>query len=124
LGSDKDYLARILIVDDDSTFRRTLRLSLRSLGHETTDAGSGDEAMQFAKAAAPDVAVVDWQMPGMDGLQTCNALHGRFGVPVIMISANQANSKSSAFAAGASDFLNKPFALEDLLMSITTILQR
>jgi len=116
-------LARILIVDDDSGFRKTLRLALRSSGYEITDAGSGDEALRSAEASVPDLALVDWQLPGLDGLQTCLRLRTTYGLPVIMISGNRSISRSATLVAGASDFFEKPFVLQELLASIQRLLR-
>ena len=64
-----DTTPRILIVDDDSRFRRTLHLALDSHGYEVIDAADGEEALRFVAAGAPDLIVLDWQMPGMDGIR-------------------------------------------------------
>jgi two-component system KDP operon response regulator KdpE len=117
-------LIHILIVDDDTRFRRTLHVALGSLGYEVADAASGREALESAKTAAPDIALVDWQMPEMDGLQTCQALQTSYHIPVIMISGNRASSRAKAMEAGADDFLAKPFSIQDLLASIESTLKR
>lgn len=114
---------RILIVDDDSRFRRTLYLGLASVGYDVRDAGDGESALGAIAAAAPDLIVLDWQMPGMDGIQTCRVLRMRSGVPVIIISGNRSNSKEAALSAGANDYLAKPFTLEELLARIETALK-
>jgi len=104
-----------LIVDDDSRFRRTLHLGLVSHGYEVSDAADGKEALDALANIAPDLIVLDWQMPEMDGIQTCRILRLSSDVPVIMVSGNRSNSKEVALAAGATSYLAKPFSMNDLL---------
>lgn len=114
---------RILIVDDDPQFRRTLHLALGSCGYKTCDAADGEEALEAVAASVPDLVVLDWQLPGMDGIQTCRALRARYNVPVILVSGNRSSSKDLALDAGASDYLAKPFAIKDLLTRIESAVQ-
>lgn len=116
-------MPNILIVDDDPRFRRTLVVALDSLGYQVSDASGGKEALDLVQSSAPDVVVVDWQMPDLDGLQTCRALRAGFDVPVIMVSGNGSNSRDKALDAGANDFLTKPFSLKDLVTSIESTLK-
>ena len=104
-----------MIVDDDSRFRRTLHLGLVSHGYEVSDAADGKEALDALADIAPDLIVLDWQMPEMDGIQTCRVLRLSSDVPVIMVSGNRSNSKEVALAAGATSYLAKPFSMNDLL---------
>jgi len=114
---------RILIVDDDPQFRRTLHLALDSYGYKAGDAADADEALEAVAISAPDLIVLDWQLPGMDGIQTCRTLRARYDVPVIIVSGNRSNSKDAALDAGANDFLAKPFAMNELLTRIESALQ-
>jgi len=116
-------VARILIVDDDPRFRRTLRLALDSSGYEVGDAGGGKEALDTVALSEPDLIVLDWQLPDMDGIQTCKALRAHSDVPVIMVSGNRANPKDVALSAGANDYLTKPFGVNELLRRIESALK-
>jgi len=116
-------LTRILIVDDDAQFRRTLRLALTSLGYQVADAASGTQAMESLKTSVPDIVLIDWQMPDMDGLQTCQAVRSSWDVPVVIITGNRANPRAKAMAAGASAFLTKPFSVQDLMARIESTLK-
>jgi two-component system KDP operon response regulator KdpE len=116
-------LKHVLIVDDDARFRRTLHVALGSLGYEVTDVASGSEALELVKTATPDIALIDWQMPEMDGLQTCHALQAGYRIPVIIISGNRANTRAKAVEAGASELLGKPFSIQDLLATIESTLK-
>jgi two-component system KDP operon response regulator KdpE len=117
-------MARILIVDDDPQFRRTLRLALDSHGYQVDEAADGKAALDSVDASAPDLIMLDWHLPELDGIQTCGALRVHTDVPVIMVSANRSNSKDVALAAGANDYLTKPFSLNDLLTRIEASLKR
>lgn len=116
-------MPRILIVDDDPQFRRTLHLALDSCGYEVGDAVDGKEALDTAAATAPDLIVLDWHLPDMDGIQTCRTLRARSDVPVIMVSGNRSNLKDVALSAGANDYLTKPFSMNDLLGHIESALK-
>jgi DNA-binding response OmpR family regulator len=112
-----------LIVDDDLRFRRTLHLALHSYGYEVGNAADGQEALDSIAASAPDVIVLDWHLPGMNGIQTCRAVRARSDVPVIMVSGNRSNSKEVALDAGANDYLAKPFSMDDLLIRLQSALK-
>lgn len=116
-------VARILIVDDDPQFRRALHLALSSCGYEVDDAANGREALASVAASSPDLMVLDWQLPGLDGIQTCRALRVSSGVPVIIVSGNRSNLKEIALNAGANDYLAKPFSINELLTRIGAALK-
>ena len=116
-------VARILIVDDDPQFRRTLRLALDSHGYQVDAAADGNEALDAVAARAPDLVVLDWHLPDLDGIHTCRALREYSKVPIIMVSGNRANSKDMAVRAGATDYLSKPFSLGDLLTRVESALK-
>jgi DNA-binding response OmpR family regulator len=113
----------ILIVDDQAQFRRALRLGLEVKGYETREAGSGDDALKLMQSDSPDLILLDWIMPGMNGLGVCRAIRKNSDVPIIMVTSKQ-TGRSEAAAAGASDFLTKPFTVEELLPHIESALRR
>ena len=92
-------------------------------GYKVSDAADGEEALDAVAASVPDLIVLDWQLPGMDGIQTCRVLRLNYNVPIIMVSGNRSNSKEVALAAGASDYLAKPFAMNELLTRIESTLK-
>ena len=116
-------MTSILIVEDDPQFRRTIHLALDSHGYQVEDAANGEEALDAMTAEAPDLVVLDWQLPGMDGIQTCRVLRLSSDVPVIIISGNRSNSQEDALDAGANDYLPKPFSVEELLTRIHSALE-
>ena len=117
-------MLRIWVVDDDAQFRRTLHLGLSAHGYEVDAVADGKEALSVLAASAPDLIVLDWQLPGMNGIQTCRMLRLSSDVPVIMASGNRSDSKEAALEAGADDYLPKPFSMNQLLIRIQTVLKR
>lgn len=111
-------MARILIVDDDPQFRRVLRIALLAKGHEVREAASGADALTIVSTDTPQLALVDWQMPGLDGLQTCRAIHRSSDIPVIMVTAKNQSDREEALAAGAVDYVTKPFEFDYLMTRV------
>src|SRR5689334_129728 len=94
-------LPRILVVDDDPQFRRMLHPALDSHGYQVDDAADGEAALDAVLAHPPDLILLGWRLPGMDGIETCRALRARSSAPVVMASANRSNSRDVALHAGA-----------------------
>lgn len=117
-------MARILIVDDEVRFRRVLRIALAARGHDIWEAGSGSEALSILRTGTPQLVLVDWQMPGLDGLQTCRAIRGWLNIPIIMVTSRSQDDRDQALAAGADDYMTKPVALDDLMARVASALSR
>lgn len=111
----------ILIVDDQPQFRRVLRLALCVNGYEIREAGSGADAMELLRTESPDLVLLDWQMPEADGISVCRAIRAMYKVPIIMVTSRQ-DGRSQAIAAGANDYITKPFHVGDLLTHIESAL--
>jgi DNA-binding response OmpR family regulator len=114
-------VARILIVDDEPQFRRAIHLALAVQGHDISEAANGDDALKLEQDQPFDLILVDWLMPDMDGLTLCRAIRAKSDVPMIVITSRQ-DGRSGAMAAGANDYLRKPFAIDNLLSRIETVL--
>lgn len=117
-------LARILIIDDEPRFRRALRLALDARGHEVIEAESGVDALASLQSRVPHVILLDWQMQGLDGLQMCRAIRASFDVPIIMVTSRDTSGRDQALAAGAVDYITKPFELDELLWHVNSALSR
>ncbi|MGA7415456.1 MAG: response regulator transcription factor [Bryobacteraceae bacterium] len=113
----------ILIVDDDPQFRKALHLALGSCGYQVTDAIDGEGALASVASSTPDVVVLDWQLPGIDGIQTCREIRARADVPVIIVSANRPMSHTMVWEAGAVGYLTKPFSMNELVTHIESALK-
>jgi CheY-like chemotaxis protein/phosphoribosyl 1,2-cyclic phosphodiesterase len=114
-GGSDDPL-RLLIADDDPDIVRLLTVTLRSEGFVILTAGDGESALQIARAERPALILLDWQMPGRDGLDVCRALRAEADprlrdVPVVLLTAQAGAEKTEAgFEAGVTDYLTKPFS--------------
>ena len=106
---------RILVADDDSVFRRLYCHLLESQGHETVQAENGEQAWQaLHRVDAPRFAILDWVMPGIEGVELCRRLRAtarhRLSYLIVSTSKSETVDLVSALDAGANDFLAKPFA--------------
>jgi two-component system KDP operon response regulator KdpE len=118
-------LGRILIVDDEPQVRRVLRTALIAHGYEVGDARSGEEALQRLSEECPDVVLLDLNLPGMGGIQSCRAIRAGSQVPIIVISVRRSEGdKIEALDAGADDYLTKPFGVEELAARIRAVDRR
>jgi two-component system KDP operon response regulator KdpE len=113
------------VVDDDPQIRRVMRTTLVAQGYEAHDARSGDEALEKFRAAKYDLVLLDMNMPGIGGLETCRAMRAASDVAIIMLTVRNAESdKVNALDAGADDYIVKPFNTPELLARIRAALRR
>lgn len=119
---------RLLIVDDDADIRDVLRITLESAGYAVTDCDNGQTAVELAKAGPPDLLIADYQMPGLNGQQVCEALKQDLllrHIPIIMLTGQGAiTDKVRGLDAGADDYIVKPFEPRELLARVRMILRR
>jgi two-component system, OmpR family, KDP operon response regulator KdpE len=116
---------RILVVDDEPQIRRILRTTLTTAGYEIEDAKTGDEALEKLREYRPDLVLLDINMPGMGGLETCKAIRADPNVAIVMLTVhNTEATKVEALDAGADDFISKPFSTPELLARIRAVLRR
>ncbi|MGZ4814256.1 MAG: response regulator [Terriglobales bacterium] len=111
---------RALIVDDSSTMRSVLRMVLRGVGIETVEAGNGAQALQQLKQSkAVDFALVDWNMPEMNGFEflcTLRADHANDGIKVVMVTTEtELTHVQHALERGANEYIMKPFTRESVI---------
>ena len=116
-------MAKILIVDDEPQFRRALRLALAVKGYEVQEAANGLDALNAMQTQLLDLVLVDWLMPEMDGLSLCRAIRTLSDVPIVIVTSKQ-DGRSEALAAGANDYVRKPFAVNELLLHIQSALTK
>ena len=118
-------LARILIVDDDPDIRKVLQLLLKDK-YFVAEAADGLSAIEYIRANPDtDLVVLDVMMPGLDGIQTCEALRKLSNMPVLFLTAKSAEQdRVSAYESGGDDFLSKPFSQAELLAKVSSLLRR
>jgi len=116
---------RILVVDDESQIRRVLRAILIPEGFDVDDAKSGNEALDYLRSGGYDLVLLDIDMPGMTGFETCRAIRALSDMPIIMLTARSAEKdRAKAFDAGADDYITKPFRTPELLARVGAALTR
>jgi two-component system, OmpR family, KDP operon response regulator KdpE len=117
--------AIILVVDDEPQIRRVLRTTLTSHGYVVIEARSGDEALALIRAEHADLVLLDVNMPGRSGLETCREIRSSGDVPIIMLTVrNTERDKVQALDVGADDYVVKPFGAEELMARIRAALRR
>jgi len=118
-------MATILIVDDDRKIIDMLRRTLTYEGYRVATAADGREALAQAQAEPPDLVVLDWLMPGPDGLEVAKRLRATSETRILMLTARDAvGDRVEGLDSGADDYLVKPFAPEELLARIRALLRR
>jgi two-component system KDP operon response regulator KdpE len=116
---------RILVVDDDPQIRRVMRATLTGHHYEVVEARSGEDALERFREELPDLVLLDMNMPGMDGLETCRLLRQGSEAPILILSVrNTEKDKVAALDAGADDYVTKPFGMEELLARIRAAMRR
>ena len=117
--------ATILIVDDEPQIRRVMLTTLTSHGYTVVEAASGEEALEKLRSERPDLIILDVNMPGISGIETCAEIRTSSDVPIIMLTIrNSERDKVQALDAGADDFVVKPFGVQELMARIRAALRR
>ena len=117
---------KILVVDDEQAVRESLRRSLRFNGYDVLTANDGLEAVEAVRAENPELLILDVMMPNMDGLEVCRTLRSEgWDRPILVLTARDGVSdRVAGLDAGADDYLPKPFALEELLARVRSLVRR
>jgi two-component system KDP operon response regulator KdpE len=115
----------ILVVDDSPQIRRALRTILISQGFVVIDARTGEEALDLIRKQRVELVLLDVNLPGMSGIETCKEIRRASRIPVIMLTVrNSERDKVQAFDAGADDYIVKPFGSEELTARVRATLRR
>ena len=119
-------MANILAVDDSSSMRQMVTFTLKGAGHQVTEAGDGQEALNKAKSQQFDLIITDVNMPVMDGITFIKKLRGEVNykfTPMLMLTTESAvDKKSQGKAAGATGWIVKPFNPDQLLNTVKKVL--
>ena len=116
---------RVLVVDDEPQILRALRVILRESGFEALPASTGEEALDLAALQHPDAGFVDLLLPDIDGVELCRRLREWTDIPLIVLSAvGDEDAKVRALAAGADDYVTKPFGPRELVARLQANLRR
>ena len=118
-------LPRILVLDDEPQILRALRVILRDAGFEAVTASTGEEALDRAAVKPPQAAIVDLMLPDLDGVEVTRRLREWSEMPIIVLSAvGEEDRKVEALAAGADDYVTKPFGPRELVARLQAALRR
>jgi len=113
------------VCDDEQQILRALRVILRDAGFEALPASTGEEALDVAAVERPDAAIIDLVLPDIDGVELCRRLREWSELPVIVLSAvGDEEVKVRALAAGADDYVTKPFGPRELIARLNANLRR
>jgi len=121
-------LSKILIIEDEAKIARFVELELRHEGYEVKTAGDGPGGLQAVQAWQPDLLVLDLMLPGISGIEVCRRLRAAeetAQLPILMLTAkDDVSDKVMGLDMGADDYMTKPFAIEELLARIRSLLKR
>jgi two-component system, OmpR family, response regulator MprA len=120
-----DQSLTILIVEDDPAIESLVSLGLRYEHYHVISTGNGVKGWQLFQEKQPDLVILDWLLPGMDGLKLCRMIRAQSDVPIIMITARDAISdRVDGLETGADDYIVKPFHIDELIARVHARLRR
>jgi two-component system KDP operon response regulator KdpE len=116
----------ILVVDDDGSTRRALRVTLSGMGFSVVEAARGEEALSLVRVSWFDAVLLDIDMPGMGGIETCRCIRRAIArLPILMLTVlDSEDDKVLALDAGADDYITKPFQLRELTARLRSAVRR
>src|SRR6202171_3624565 len=118
-------MASILIVEDESALNDLIRTELQAEGHVVRQARDGRTALQMVEEQTPQLVLLDWMLPGLDGLSVCRQLRERHLMPIIMLTARTEEvDRVLGLEVGADDYVPKPFSMRELLARTRAALRR
>jgi len=116
---------KILVVDDEEPIAEILEYNLRKAGYETQAAYDGEQALQIFESSKPDLVLLDIMLPGRDGIDVCEQIRKNSSVPVLMLTAKDAEDDVvQGLNAGADDYITKPFSPREVLARVRAQLRR
>jgi DNA-binding response OmpR family regulator len=115
----------ILVIDDEANIRELVGLYLTAAGFEVTGAEDGAQGLEVFRSLNPALVVLDYMLPGMDGLAVCRAIRAESNTPVIMLTARDSDlDKVSLLESGADDYVVKPFSPPEFVARVRAVLRR
>ncbi len=118
-------MSHILVVEDERDLNDLLARQLRQEGHEVSQAYDGPDGLLAVAADHPDLVILDWMLPGLDGIAVCRKIRERSLTPVLMLTARSEEADVVlGLEVGADDYLSKPFSMRELLARVRAMLRR
>jgi two-component system response regulator MprA len=116
---------RILVVEDEARITQFLKRGLIYEGYRVDVAYDGQSGLDLAREQPPDLVILDWMLPGLDGLEVCKRLRAASSVPILMLTAKEEiQDRVTGLDAGADDYLVKPFSFDELMARIRALFRR
>jgi two-component system KDP operon response regulator KdpE len=118
-------MTRVLVVDDEPSILRALRINLSAREYDVSTAVDGTSGLAAVARDRPDVIILDLGLPDMDGTEVIHGVRGWTSIPIIVLSAwGQESQKVAALDAGADDYVTKPFGMDELLARLRAAVRR
>jgi DNA-binding response OmpR family regulator len=118
-------MATILVVEDERDLNALVRQHLEDEGHRVVQAFDGPSVLTLAQQEHPELVILDWMLPQLDGLEVCRRLRKQSIVPILMLTARAEEvDRVLGLEVGADDYLTKPFIIRELLARVRAILRR
>lgn len=118
-------MARILIVEDEAALSDILRADLEAEGHTVSQAFDGPSALALVESQQPQLVILDWMLPGLDGLAVCRRIRQKHLMPILMLTARASEvDRVLGLEVGADDYVVKPFSTQELLARVRAMLRR
>ena len=116
---------RILIIEDEARIAQFLERGLIYEGFQVSVASDGQTGLAMARDNPPDLVILDWMLPGLDGLEVCRRLRAAGNVAILMLTArDDIKDRVSGLEAGADDYLVKPFSIDEMIARVRALLRR
>src|SRR5690625_2862335 len=118
-------MTRILVVEDEESYRAPLTYQLKKEGYEVISATTGDEGLDIFRRSGADLVLLDLMLPGMSGTDVCREIRRESSVPIIMVTAKDSEiDKVLGLEFGADDYVTKPYSSRELIARIRAVLRR
>src|SRR5437868_7379597 len=118
-------MATILVVEDEVDICNLIRSRLEAEGHTVFQAFNGPTALTEVETHRPHLVILDWMLPGLDGLSVCRQLRQHYLMPIIMLTARTEEiDRVLGLEVGADDYISKPFSIRELLARVRAVLRR
>jgi two-component system response regulator MprA len=125
LAGEERVRERILIIEDEDKILQFLQRGLTYEGYRVVTAADGPAGLALARSEVPDLVILDWMLPGLDGLEVCRRLRAAGPTPILMLTARESVSdRVLGLDAGADDYLVKPFEFDELVARVRALLRR
>jgi two-component system, OmpR family, KDP operon response regulator KdpE len=118
-------MTSVLVIDDETSILRALRINLSARDYDVTTAATGSDGLRAVARDRPDVVILDLGLPDMDGVDVIHGIRGWSGTPILVLSAReQEPQKVAALDAGADDYVTKPFGMDELVARLRAAVRR